>query len=223
MAIAEALAIPFVFFRKVRDVSFFEDYFTVSGWRTNRHIDYNQIDAIERRAVGMLVLRTEVRISVKGDFKPLVLPVNPRNRALDTNLSSWLSDRIKTFNAVASNPVHEAAFPSAWSPISKPPKELGHGYHILALYIIGLMSFCLAFFLFPASSWGFFITGLIFPLTILLAPILVHRDANAVRIATGSKVVHVWFWTIMSFGSLVTPLVYLIFRRRLLKEQAEAQ
>jgi hypothetical protein len=93
------------FFRSIREARFYESHFTVRGWRVNRRVDYNNVEAVvNHRSKSLWITYTTLRIFVKGDAKPLVIPRIPKSRRLQTDLYSWLSSKVLSLHAHSSVP-----------------------------------------------------------------------------------------------------------------------
>jgi hypothetical protein len=96
------------YFRSIRDAKFYEDHFTVRGWKVNRRIEYGVIEAVVKHPTTWVPM---LRIFVKGDAKPLVIPRIPKSGRLQTDLYSWLSTKVLKLRAQSSIIVDTQAEP----------------------------------------------------------------------------------------------------------------
>jgi len=71
---------------------FYPDYFTVRGRKTNRELRYAEIEGV---AKSKSFAETKVALKIRGSQNLLVIPKNPKNGGLKTDLFSWLQDRIQ--------------------------------------------------------------------------------------------------------------------------------
>ena len=84
-------------FRKVHGARFFGGHFELDDGRQRRTLTYSEIEQ-SMKLVGIPIMkpRTQILIRIKGESKPFVIPINPYNRHLQTDLSSWLAQRISS-------------------------------------------------------------------------------------------------------------------------------
>jgi hypothetical protein len=84
-------------FRTVKRVEFYDHYFIVSGWNTNKRIKYTDIEKITPIKGKMIYLipRTRLSISVRGEGWIRANLENPTNRKLKTDLYTWLLGKVR--------------------------------------------------------------------------------------------------------------------------------
>ena len=85
-------------FRPVKRVEFYDDYFVVSGWKTNKRIKYSDIEKISPviRKILYLIPQTRLSISIKGEGWIRAAIGNPGNSRLKTDLYSWLLGKTRS-------------------------------------------------------------------------------------------------------------------------------
>ncbi len=89
-----------LYYGPVRRAWFFEDYLKLKGRKIGREIRYPDIKQIAKlNRFPLLSPRTQIRISVSGEEGFLVIPANPPNRKLKTDLYSWLLQKMKQQSA----------------------------------------------------------------------------------------------------------------------------
>jgi hypothetical protein len=94
--LAVACGLPLLYqVRKFRifSVSFFEDYFVVKRWRSEKRFSYSEIDDL---TLMEWTRPNFISMNVKGENSSLTLPRNPTNYDLESDLYSWLSDKRET-------------------------------------------------------------------------------------------------------------------------------
>jgi len=89
--------LPYRFYssQKVRDASFYEDSFTLRGRNLDREISYSSLRGVFPSKLPYL-LSSGVRILLKDEEQAILIPYNPRNGKLKTDLRSWLERKVRT-------------------------------------------------------------------------------------------------------------------------------
>lgn len=80
------------FMARVRFAEFWNDRFTAKGRRFNKQFSYSDIRDVS--LVRGAWPSTLVTISLKGEEEPLTLQNNPYSKLLDTDLYSWLKEKM---------------------------------------------------------------------------------------------------------------------------------
>ena|ERR1022692_1510591 len=82
-----------IYLQRVRVAKFYPDRFTIRGRKTNKEFRYQDIEDV---ATEKSLSQTKVALKIRGSSNLLVIPRNPKNRDLKTDLFSWLQNSIKS-------------------------------------------------------------------------------------------------------------------------------
>jgi hypothetical protein len=87
--------------QRVRKGRFYEDHFVIEGKALDGRFDYTGIEQVSvaklplAKVFPAFGIRKQVHLRFKGENQDLVIPRNPSNLRLKTDLYSWLEERIQ--------------------------------------------------------------------------------------------------------------------------------
>ena len=96
LAMPTVVLLAFVAFfvtRREWTVKFYDGSLTIKGWKTDVKVTYSEVAGISvGRAYGFLwrFMFPGVSFFIKGYPKPFIIPTNPKNKKLKTDLYSWI-------------------------------------------------------------------------------------------------------------------------------------
>jgi hypothetical protein len=82
--------ILFALAQPVRHFKFYDEHFELTGKGTRIREEYSTILRLEESKQR----KREIRISIRGRDKPLLIPANPKNEKLNIDLYSWLQGKL---------------------------------------------------------------------------------------------------------------------------------
>jgi hypothetical protein len=96
LSLVYLLAFIHSFFQPIRDASFYENHFILRGGKEQREFAYTEVESASLtklptiRVFPLLDLRNQIILSIKGESSSVIIPANPENKQLKTDLYSWL-------------------------------------------------------------------------------------------------------------------------------------